>query len=482
MKFFRSKKGYYYKEYKNGKKVRISKDKYLKNKKQIGGNGKTLNTLLLGALGYGEHKHKKIASLIGREFKRRSLNNSNRYKFLDKLIEYYMIQPTDFDINVSKNSNILKVGRNNKMNLNATYREIIFYHSKDEFIQKLIDIINWINKNLSSKTLLPDNFHSKTNLSILTHDNEYGHRNFLPNKIIFKDQENNYYFTYLERIETGGFSGAVIYRTNNENILLKYNQDYDDQTFNALQTLSKQSELMNYNPLKVYGSPQLTHEGREPCGILIIMEKYSCDFQTFITDNLSKMNKTPKIKIIKHILNETMKQIDVILKLNESNNLSKYKYLPLDLKPANILIKTGNGNNILDVKLCDLDGFIVFKRPSNNKNTIGNVLIQRPPELNSASDGRGRNRSIILNLINSSITSNKLFSWYIGFIGYMALNDKIFDNLPEYLTGSQLQGELVTTNNTNNTSNLINEIKKCLNENPEERRNFYKENGEVNFF
>ena len=432
MKFFRSKKGYFYKEYKNGKKVRISKDKYLKNKKQIGGNGKTLNTLLLGALGYGEHKHKKIASAIGYEFKRRSLNNSNRYKFLDQLIFYYMIQPTDFDTNVSKNSNILKIGRNNKMNLNATYREIIFYHSKDEFIQKLIDImkINWTNKNLSSKTLLPDNFHSKTNLSILTHDNEYGHRKFLPNKIIFKDQENNYYSTYLDKIETSGVSGAVIYRTNNENILLKYNEGYDDQTFNALQSLSVQPELMNYNPLKVYGNPQLTHEGREPCGILIIMEKYSSDFETFIRDHLSNnMNKTQKIKLIKHILNETMKQIDVILQLNESNNLSKYKYLPLDLKPANILIKTGNTNNSLDVKLCDLDGFIVFRRESNQENIIGNTPIQRPPELKHLP------RSISLKLINKSITSNKLFSWYIGFIGYMALNNKTIEDLSENLNG-----------------------------------------------
>ena len=48
MKVYKTKKGYFYKEYKNGKKIRISKIQYLKLKKQKGGTiGETLFSELL---------------------------------------------------------------------------------------------------------------------------------------------------------------------------------------------------------------------------------------------------------------------------------------------------------------------------------------------------------------------------------------------------------------------------------------------------
>ena len=98
MKVYKTTKGYFYKEYKNGKKVRISKENYLKLKKQKGGETneeieKQLKKLIYeGIYGIGD---KELLS------DRKQVSQDTISSSLEKLKDYYKTKHSLFNKNVN---------------------------------------------------------------------------------------------------------------------------------------------------------------------------------------------------------------------------------------------------------------------------------------------------------------------------------------------------------------------------------------------
>ncbi|MFT4803209.1 MAG: hypothetical protein ACI9YE_000401 [Psychroserpens sp.] len=144
MKVIKTQKGYFYKEYKNGKKVRISKENYLKMKKTIKQKGGETNDevelqlkKLIYAGIYGKGDKSKI-------FGRQQVNQPAINSSLEKLKEYYITKPLLFNkpVNSHKENNWTYMVKNTKTSdrrfIGKTYREAILTACNDVFLDELI--------------------------------------------------------------------------------------------------------------------------------------------------------------------------------------------------------------------------------------------------------------------------------------------------------------------------------------------------------
>lgn len=234
--------------------------------------------------------------------------------------------------------------------------------------------------------------------------------------------------------------------------------------------MNKNKNLLGFNPLVI------SNINKDKCLILIMMEKYTMNFSKYI--NINKLKNELYFKNIIYILNEIMKQIVIILKLNKSSKVKDFDFLPLDLKTENIVININNNNNCItiDAKLCDLDGFITNKLGLNRIKITQyeNTPPLRPLELKI----KNHNRAMpIRNEVLSTCDLDSLFSWYIGTLGYSAIFDNStpdFTNIDNYL--KQLKKEEQNSTCTIK-KRFIKEIIRCLHKDPNQRRHFYKNKG-----
>lgn len=291
--------------------------------------------------------------------------------------------------------------------------------------------------------------------------------------LVFKDKKKCiYYSTKLKPfLNHSRASLAILYENSNKKFIFKliyYNEDlYDD-----IKKLNKNKNLLGFNPLLITNPIQkITNPLQNSnCFILIIMEKYTMNFTKFIDIHSDKLKNEAYFKNLIYILNEIMEQIDIILKSNDTTNIKKYKFLPLDLKPENIVIKTGNTNNILDVKLCDLDGFII-KKNFLNRIEINTTRPFTPPELKTI-DFQNFNVKAFFDRPNIY----NIFSWYIGTLGYCALFDTsthVFDNIDNSLLKLKKKDQ---NSSSSIEKRFIKQIIQCLHKDPKRRRNFYNFN------
>ena len=139
MKVYQSKKGYFYKEYKNGKKIRISKETYIKFKlknKQRGGDDirnsyeKKLKKLLYGYI-------YKLGDYKFASYERQTINNNRINNMFEELKEIYNRYPDLFyeTVNSYKDKSLFSGIKNSKTK-NERFKDLTYYQAIEKATQR----------------------------------------------------------------------------------------------------------------------------------------------------------------------------------------------------------------------------------------------------------------------------------------------------------------------------------------------------------
>ena len=139
MKVYQSKKGYFYKEYKNRKKIRISKETYIKFKlknKQRGGDAiknsyeKKLKKLLYGYI-YKLGDYKFVS------YERETINNNRINNMFEELKEIYNRYPHLFyeTVNSYKDKSLFSGIKNSKTK-NERFKDLTYYQAIEKATQR----------------------------------------------------------------------------------------------------------------------------------------------------------------------------------------------------------------------------------------------------------------------------------------------------------------------------------------------------------
>ena len=293
-------------------------------------------------------------------------------------------------------------------------------------------------------------------------------RSTIKHLILASDQ--NYYVTTLKKINSGKY-GEIYECGINPHLCIKQFRHPEDKVIDnvkkvlsTIRNTNKDNEyhLMLYRPLCNISYPMnnIGDDEVNDNSLLILMNKYDSDLKKYVDDY------SPDIITINSILNILMKQISTV------NNISGM--FTLDLKPENVLVNYDFEYNIIDVKLCDLDGFV-----------INDELVNTPGYRNVFLKSKVANNICIKkkNLARlSNLEKDRLLSWYLGLIGlYCIMQPETagFDN-PQATLQTYIQAQ--PSNQSHNIMNFLNKISECLTPDIKKRRPFRNKNGKLNFF
>ncbi len=405
MKTYKTKKGYYYKEYKNGKKKRISRIEYDKlrkkrNKKQKGGgteirdyifqkypsyknlggllinnDNKLINNLTDNLFPGFENQYRKIFdNKYDGIFTILSSNNTNNTKLtkLKKLIE-------NNNNNMSVEEGIPPVGnnntgipphRNNNTSIppvgNNTFTSIsqLLNCPEDVYFTSFMEFLSTRSGRTNTEVLIQE-YIQNNQIHTLTINGKH--------TLQFKIDKNNMlgFGSYGYVYDIPDHDVCIKFMFVNENQSIEGNKDLNLY----LEGITKSKGLLPIKDLLLRETTDSKSKsvfyfnGTKKRVRVYLMKKISFDFKEL---SHMVMNEVPFVlyepNIIKYFLKKLMIQIDLLMK-NSGTFEGAYNYIHkaqiFDFKPANIGIITGT---VPMPYLIDIDGYLYHKKRRVNKN------------------------------------------------------------------------------------------------------------------